>query len=562
MDDILIITASYDIPIAEEYAQKLDKYRVLFFDPTLVDTINASQLRNTELVVWDACPDYPALVKAGHAQANSFERALQESVGSLLPAGTSLFGWQHLNLYYFFTAFDWYNGLWRDVLARLKDHKVHVFLNDNPSSYYWPSFMPALLLLQQLRTWRIAFAAQSYGQRPDESSVVLNLDPLTPATECWDVVTHVPTCFYDAPYFSAELQAAGKRSLDLIPKYWGVTLETTARANLLRLADQRRLYGEQPPLAELDQALTARLDQLLQPYIATPDFRARQARQLSNLYQSQLVSLHMLEGYFAQHKPGKLLLSDHDSGYHGPLVSFAARHRLPVLVVPHAKTSDDTEFCYDGITMLTHPIQGLPLYDGCGKRLLQHRLGYAEEFSARSTPPLPLKKVGLLLNGLSLNGVQCTAWAPYLEGIRQIDSWCREQGLELAVRCRQGQSLVELLSGSTGITRETLLTGINCSLQAFADSVDLCLMYDAPTNADIEFLRKGIPIVNPVPAPLGKAEAATADIRVVPRDSVAGILALLDTFVADSNNLHAFRLHQFADYVGLFRNSYALRQLL
>lgn len=562
MDDILIITASYDIGPAEEYAQQLERYRVMFFDPTLVDVINASRLRNAELVVWDGCADYPALTLAGHEQANRLEQTLQERMAPLLPPDTSLFGWQHLNLYYFFTAFDWYNGLWRDVLPRLQGHKAHVFVNDNPAIYYWPSFMPALLLLQLLRTLQLPFAASRYGQRRDESEIVLNLDPTQPASAPWDVVTHIPTCFYDAPYFSAELQAAGKRSLDLVPKYWGVPIETTARANLLRLSDQRRLCGNQPPLEHLDGPLTACLDELLQPYLATADYRARQARLLSNLYQSQLASLYMLEGHFAQHKPGKLMLSDHDSGFHGPLVTFAARHRIPVLMVPHAKTSDDTEFCYDGITMLTHPIQGRTLHDGRGKRLLQHFLGYAEEFSARSTPPQPLRKVGLLLNGLSLNGVQCTPWAPYLEGIQQIDAWCRAHGLELAVRCRQGQSLIELLSGATGITRDTLQAGINCSLAAFADSVQLCLMYDAPTNADVEFLRKGIPVLNPVPGTLGRAEAGTANAAIVPRDSVAGILQLVDTFVADSNNLHAFQLRQFADYINLFRNSYALRQLL
>ena len=476
MDDILIITAAQDIPAAEEYAQKLASYRVLFFDPTLVDTIHASALRHTEFVVWDACPDYPALTLAGHTQACAFESALQESVAPLLPPDTSLLGWQHLNLYYFFTAYDWYNGLWRDVLPRLKDHKVHVFLNDNPCLYYWPAFLPALLLLQLLRTCDIAFAALRYGERADESDVVLNLDPAIPAGAPWDVVTHVPTCFYDAPYFSAELRAAGKRSLDLLPKYWGVPIETTAQANLLRLGDQRRLYGEQPPLQALEAALTARLEALLRPYLATADYCARQARVLSNLYQAQLVSLHMLEGHFARHKPGKLLLSDHDAGYHGPLLAFAERHRLPVLMVPHAKTSDDTEFGYDGITMLTHPLQGRPLHNGRGKRVLQHALGYAEEFSGRSTPPGPLRRVGLLLNGLSLNGILCTPWTPYLDGIRQIETWCREHGLALAVRCRQGQALGELLTAGTAITRDTLLAGIQCSLPAFADGVDLCLM--------------------------------------------------------------------------------------
>jgi hypothetical protein len=87
-------------------------------------------------------------------------------------------------------------------------------------------------------------------------------------------------------------------------------------------------------------------------------------------------------------------------------------------------------------------------------------------------------------------------------------------------------------------------------------------MYDTPTNAGIEFLRVGVPILNPIPAPLSRSEAATVNQLIIPSASVDTILAQMDSFVADENSLQVFCLGQFADYMGLFKSAYALRRFL
>lgn len=561
MENILIVTSEHDIPIAEITAKELASYKVYFFDPTLVDVIQGSALLNTELLVWDACPDYPTLVQSAHAHAFTLERELDQSLRPLL-SKCSIMAWQHLNLHYFFMSYFWYSSLWRDVPEKLKEGKLHIFLCDNPANYYWPSFLPALLLLEQLRTWNISFSAVTYGARPDESDVVMNLCDGNPDSERFDLLTHLPTCFYDIDYFNAELQASDKSNINIVSKYWDVALASIKSVNLIRLKDQQTLSGGLPALNAVAKHLSEKLDSLLTPYIATPSFRVRQASHLSSLYQSQLVSLYLLERYFEHHKPGKMLLSDHDAGFHGPLMSYAEKHNIPVLIAPHSKTSLDIEFNYDNVTMLTHPMQGVPLHNGRREQLLNCTLSYAEKFFAGSSMPSPIRKVGLLLNGLSLNGILCTDFATYIAGIKQIDQWCKQSGIELSIRCRQGQSLTEILHQAIGIERASVQAVLAGSLQAFAQSIDLCLMYDAPTNADLDFLRAGVPILNPIPAPLGKEEAATANSEVVPRDSVEATLELLDSFLADTNNLHVFCNTQFANYVGLFKQSHALRHFL
>lgn len=561
MENIFIITSEHDIPIAEITAKDVSSYKVYFFDPTLADVIQGSALRNTEFVAWDGCPDYRTLVQLAHARVFALEQELDQSLRALQPE-CPIAAWQHLNLYYFFMSYHWYSGLWRDAGGKLREGKLYVFLCDNPANYYWPSFMPALLLLEQLRTWDISFSAVTYGARPDESDVVMNLCDGNPDHERFDLLTHLPTCFYDIGYFNAELQASGKRNINIVSKYWDVPLAATKNINLIRLNSQQVLSGGRPALEAIAEQLAEKLDSLLTPYIATRDFRFRQVRQLSNLYQSQLVTYHLLEQYFRRHKPGKMLLSDHDAGFHGPLISFAEQHNIPVFMVPHAKTSVDIDFGYSNVTMLTHPMQGVPLFNGKQKRLLHFTLPYAETFSGKSAMPGPIRKIGLLLNGLSLNGILCTDFATYMKGIRKIDQWCKQHDIELSIRCRQGQALTEILYQAIGIERDSARAALAGSLQTFVQSIDLCLMYDAPTNADIEFLRVGVPILNPIPSQLGKAEAATANSDVVPRASIEDTLEMLDSFLADDNNLHEFCTKQFADYVGLFKQSHALRRFL
>ena len=175
---------------------------------------------------------------------------------------------------------------------------------------------------------------------------------------------------------------------------------------------------------------------------------------------------------------------------------------------------------------------------------------------------VPLRRIGLQLNGISLNGIYCTECRAYLAGIVRVAEWCRANGIELTVRCRQGQTLYQLLEDAIGIPRASLEASIRGSLSEFAAQVDLCLMYDAPTNADLEFLRNGIPILNPIVSPLSRAEAATANARVVSRDSVEAILDMVESFVTDPVALQRFRMRQFADFAALHCDARALREML
>lgn len=559
---LLILIKAEDIEPAETVAADLDQYRVVFFDPAMVDKVNASTLRNAEYLAWDGCPAYADLDILAQRDADRFDAELDAMVGAHWPA-QSLAGWQNLNMFYFFMAFHWYSGLWREVVPRLGEGKPHIFMCDNPAEFYWPSFVPALLLLQVLRTEGISFSAVTYGEREDESHFVLDLAGGNPDRESYEMLTHIPTCFHDAEYFNDEFAASGKSIINITSKRWNVPIACAERTvKLMRIGHQQSIDGEWPPLDDIIPRLDAALDQLLEPYLGTELFRARQVHHLRTLYLAQMISYELLERFFAEEKPGKMVLSDHDAGYHGPLLSFAERHNIAVIMLPHSKVCKDTAFRYNNITVLSHPIQGRPLFNGQGQRLLHFGMSYPETFLSDSAMPQPVRQVGLLLNGISLNGVQVVDMASYFDGIRLIDQWCRHNGIALLIRSRPGEMINELLGEAIGIPTYRLIEGVSCSLSTFATSVDVCLMYHIPTSAEIELLRLGVPILNPMPIGRARRETPFPTGTIAPRQSVELTLQQLDGFVSDVNTLHDFKRKQFAQYTSLFAEAYALRRFL
>jgi hypothetical protein len=557
MPSVLLILSSYDIAAAIHMAEGLgEDYRTWYFDPTLTEDLAASPLRRPELVLPDeVLADYAGI----DSQARALAAALEDEVAAALQPLTgdvSLRGWQALNLYYFFIGHLWYSRLWDGLRERFGGAAFHLPFNDNPANFYWPSFMPALLLKERLEAWGIACHAVAYGERADESDIVPNL--AGQAGQHYDVLTHLPTCFYDAPYFAAELQAAGKRSIDIEPKYWGVPLQPDTHIKMTRVDHAELAALGLPSVMPHGEQLLHLLHRLLQPYIATHEFCARQALHLAKLYQSQLVTLQLLERYFGDRRPGQFLLSDHDAGYHGPLLSYARRHHIPVLQLPHAKVSISSDFSSNQLTALSHPMQGLPMQRADGRQLRRYPLAYPESYSGDSSSR-PLRRVGILLSGISLNGVLSTRPGPYVDGIARIAAWCRRHGIELAIRNRPGQPLYQPIAERAGLSRQVQEAGVACTLQQFVQSVDLCLMYDAPTSAAIECLRNQVPILNPLVEPLSPAEVLWADPVLIPRADLDATLSRLNQFRLDEDVFNQFRRRQFADYLSASAEAPSLR---
>ena len=218
IENALIIINANDIPAAIATADTLQDYKVYIFDPTLLEKVAVTTLRNIHLMNWDNCQEYRELERGSHAAAFEIEKELNLVVSELIP-DISLCSWQHLSLYYLFLSLQWYTGLWKEMLRGITNSKFYVFVCDNPSHYYLPSFIPSLLLLEYLTANGLKYSAFSYGERPDDTDIIPNLTKLA-HPEHYDILVHIPTCFYDHSYFNDELKCSEKSVINFQSKYW------------------------------------------------------------------------------------------------------------------------------------------------------------------------------------------------------------------------------------------------------------------------------------------------------------------------------------------------------
>lgn len=563
MENALIVVNAADIPVAVQTAQGLSSYSVYVFDPTLVDTLAMHGIHRVEFVPWDSMPAYHTLNATAHVHAKAFETVIDQWLKGRV-ADVSVQSWQYLNLYYFFMAYQWYSALWLHMAGLLEHCRPHVFMCSRVVDGYEASFLPALLLLQTLKTRGIGFEAYSYdpvGHAGGDAGAVMDLPPLPLQLQQSAVLVHLPACNYDFAYVNAELQASGKYVINTLAKNWNFPIAAHSHYGVRPVAVDPDVDAL-ARLHDIRDGLVAVLDNALQRYIATPHFRARQAQHWANVYIGQLRSYELLVAHFGTSPPAKLLISDHDCGLHGPLLWFAQQLRIPVLVFPHSKTCGELGHTCVDTTALTHPIQGGLVHDVDGAVVPRRVLCFPEQYAASSVGPHGIRTVGVLLNAVSLNGVCFAPYRDYIQGITKLLLWGKMHGIRFEIRCKPGFSLIRLLERDCGADSASLISNANATMDTFLAGCDVCLMYDHPTSAAIHFLNKGVPTMLAVPRELSDNEKTFVNLDVVPHGDMDAMLHQLDTFRTDPHALARFRNQQFRDYLNLSRDALPLRAYL
>jgi hypothetical protein len=562
MENGIVIIDLEDIPFAAQLAAQLPSYKIFVFDPVLVDKLHLHKLRNIQLLTWINCPPYSELESWAHTVAYDMENEIGLAVKSILPT-VSLDSWQHLNLFYLLVKLRWYSGLWDALASQMFETKIHLFLCEKSSEYHSNSYIPALLLIQRLKKSDVEFFGFTYGVELSDVALVPNLRGGL-KEEGAVIVTHLPTCFYDIYHINSEMQATNNVFVNLRSRHYDMPTHAHLNVDLIDRVEIIQNYSEstQRQLCEFQCAIKDKLNQLLEKYIAIPVYRARQCEIISSIYLSQLVAFYLLDGYFAEVRPSKIIISDRSMGFHGPIISYATKYNLPVLMLPHSKTLNDIEFRYKNIVALTHPIQGLNPRNANGVMVLSCPIIYPQNWSGSNGYPRPIKKIALLLNALTLNGVYYSPFEGYIDGIKEIVAWCVRNGIEVAIRCKPSYSIIMLLSDIEGIDVASLQRSASISMSEYLKECDLCVMFDSPTSAAVDFLNNSIPILNATQRPLSTAERTFINSGVVPRESVERTLDVLDGFLSDLNSFLMFRNEQFRNYMNLGWNARPLRAYL
>ena len=563
MEQLLIILHQDDIPVAQQVAASLPAYQSLTFDPVLLDRIIAAGLQGAQLISWDNCPLYAALEGWAHQTAFEMEADIARAINNVVPR-VSVVSWQHASLVHLLLAAKWHSVMWRANKQHFQGNRLHIFIVNQPVSHDFHSFVPATTLVHYASEQAIELLAYQYGEKPANTDLVPALRGVREPNEADEILVHLPGCGQDIDYFNRELGASGKTILNLQAKYFNLAVAHHEQFGLGTMEELLPALPEawRAALPALREQLLPCLDGLFKAHIPVNHYRLLQAGQMADLYLAQLLSLGLLNQYFSLKKPSRLLLSDHDGDFHGPLLAFAEQHHVPVLYLAHAKTTPDICSRYKNITCLSHPIQGDVILAPDGRSVPNPKLNFPEHSQFSTGHIAPIKQVAIVLPRFSPAGIYSTRYAVYMDGVKRMVAWCRKHDLAFALRCNLAAPMMKLLAEATGMDAASLIETAKLPLADYAQQSDLCFMYDAPDAAGLEFLRRGIALLNPVPKPLVNSEGAGCNPAVVPRENMDEILRVATMLLQDPLSLEAFRRKQYLAYMNLFGPAQALRVFL
>jgi len=567
--DALLVLCKEDIPAVVNLQKEISNAEIWVFEPHLLDRLSWSGLNNAKFIDYDLALDDQRYFTDIEQQTLAIEQEVAKLLKNNFKEATDSH-WQFQNIYFQLTTLSTYNILWEKILKQNIDMKLHVLIHDVPARFSAPSFWPALLLIQRLIKNGIDFKAYTYGSIDETMQLIPTGWQFNDKKNIKRPFVHLPTCFHDTKYFEDEIvqshpNALFFKSMDFHPLIWSVAFPRLQNVELDTARDAlKRLPNEfQSVITSLSAALADHFLNYFLKHTNIEIYASRQAKYLAEQYASQMIFYENLQTYHPDKLPEQIILSNHDAGLHGPFISFAKTHSIPVTLLPHSKVFNFPLMCtYPNVTALTHPIQGARISDIEGLEKNYRYLAFPEVLEVRSRTSSQIEKVGLVLNDISLSGLVTTNAAQYIHGINKINSWCIERGIQCAIRTRPGASNFIWLLDNILTSPEDLAKNSGCPISAFAKECDFCIMYDCPTSGAIEFLRQGVPIVNTICRPLWPNEGAISDPNTIPRERIKDTLTRLELYRSSPNEFLTFRGKQLTDYLEKYNQSLPLRGYL
>lgn len=561
MRELIVLSHRLDIAAAAQLARQATQAVVVTTCPHLADRATSEGLR-VELL---QLPGNDVLADA-YQDARRRSLALQARIDGHLARFDPLApdcGWGQLELFYAFYTLGGFARLWDGLLRQVQAQVWHVPMPDLPFRYGGHSYLPGLLLLERLVAGGQRLRAYRYELPPWDPLLLPDLDATAGDP---DLLVHLPTCFYDHAHFEQAVLASGRSALHLPSQYYAVDLPSLPAAahHDLAHAEQKLSDAQRARIDGVCAAIAAEVVQDLVPLLATAAYHQPQADSLVAGLRRQMVFAELLARRFDRRPPRALLLSNHDAGLHGPLLTLARRHRSRVCMVPHSKIYNAPVPSAAGLDLqcLAHPVQGVPVHDTQGMAVPAATLAYPEQLQWSFKPAQPLRVLGVLLTGVSYSALCGTDLDRFCRGLRRIVDWCAAHGVQCRIRCKPSEPLVGLLTAAVGLPQDQLLADMGGSLDDFAQACGLCLTYDQLTSGAVELLRLGVPTLHALVRPLLLEEQCMMDAAIVPRADLHEVLQRLGLFVADAQQLWTFGRNQFLAYARAWSDARPLQTFL
>lgn len=564
-----------DLSSAAQLAQQLRDHPggkgeepiVTVVDPALLNHAHANGMPQVQLITLPDCDIVHGVYTQTLAATRMMCAEADAVMAELVPTARGAAWCGHWLQFLHHTAIG-YRNIGLQLAARLQGDTVHVLLPDLPHRFGYHSYVPGLLVSDTLRSAGIA--VQLYSCSTPGWDAPLMADPLSPeaadpAAGAVDLLCHLPTCFYDSALFASEIVAANRQALVLPSPLFDVPLAGLPRSAMASPDEiARRLPAAlQEQLGSTLQRLEALLFKRMTSLLPSARLAQTQVHALVEGYRQNALLYLALEQRFSGRPPRTLLISNHDVGFHGALHSFARKHGMRTLMLPHAKVYPDplTSYGHD-IQCLAHPLQGGDVLDLDGSAMPWAALDFGAAYQVPSAPPEPLATLGIVLNAVSLNNMPLVALQLYVRGLVQLRDWCTAQAVDCRIRCRPNGSVMSMLVDELKLCPDDLVRDQEGSIADFGAGCNLVLGYDVPTSGVLELLQHGVPVIQALCRRLGLQEWRSIDPAVVPQWQLPQVIERLTEFRRDGLELWRFRRQQVSQHAAASSSALPLRAWL
>jgi hypothetical protein len=336
MVDALLVAQRSDVAHMAAHRERYADLPLLCVDPGILDTLIQAGFGNYQLRRLDVSRDMPARVYTETiTRATLIDLALTRVRERLF--GPGLFqGWDRNALYLPLHVMLTAQALRPAIEAAIPEPRIGLLRPDNPLLFNFDSMVPVEVLAADARRWSVVdrYSAGRFWN-PLLLQACFDFEGIAQAVAAGraQAVTHLATCFYDAPAFTAAVGAAFAHNIDLPNVYCDVPVRRERM--LLKMADELEPGWIDPRCAEYRELARETFIQHLAELLPGRTALQQQADVLARRAWMQAVNYLGLQRALQGARP-HFVVADHDNGWLGPLFTLAERMDCPVTVLPHS----------------------------------------------------------------------------------------------------------------------------------------------------------------------------------------------------------------------------------
>lgn len=489
--DALVVLQRSDVDHLAAHRERFAGLRLLFIDPGIFDAALQAGLNHYELRRLDVGRDISALAYAeAMHRAASIDLALSAQRRALFGSGSvdeAFHGWDQNLLFLTLQRCFTHRAVGQAIERSFPEQRLGLLRPGNPALFNWDSMASADIVAADPARWSIV---DGYAQGRNWQLGVLDLcfdfDAVKREVQAGraDCVSHIPTCFYDAPTFSGAVAGSFEHNVDLPGVYCDVPVRRRGEPLLRRLGDTAFDTACTTYRERARAVFTEHLAGLL-PNRAGLALQSEAWARRSHL---QAVNYLGLKRALAGAQP-HFVISDHDVGSNGPLFSVAAELGSPITVLPHSAYPTTVLPHARRVTAIERDGTGVPVRTVLGQHVATRAVRFRKNVAAgdRSHP----RRLCVLLNTMHSEGLSYVELFALSGFHRVLESLCERHGWALSVRLKPAQPALGVVSAALRKPADYFTATMALPIERVAQETDVCVVFGEATSGAIAFLDAG-----------------------------------------------------------------------